>query len=70
LLDEEVEMTPSGYTRYVYSVTRKGRKLLEDAKNKRLISKELEKVVKKIVSDYGTIDLSKLVQEAYRRYNE
>lgn len=70
LLDEEVEMTPSGYTRYVYSVTDKGRKLLDDARNKRLIAKELEKIVKKIADDYGITDLSQLVQEAYRRYNE
>jgi uncharacterized protein YwgA len=69
LIEETTEMTPSGYTRYVYSITDKGRKLLEDAKEKKLLSKKLEKIVKEVAKDFGHLELPELVKEAYRRFS-
>lgn len=69
LIEEATEMTPSGYTRYVYSITPKGRRLLEDAKEKKLLSKKLERIVRKVADDFGDLELSELVKEAYRRFS-
>jgi uncharacterized protein YwgA len=70
LLEEEMEMTPSGYMRYVYSLTEKGKRLVEDARKKRLISIELERIIEKVANDYGEKQLPDLIAEAYRRYLE
>jgi uncharacterized protein YwgA len=70
LIEEETEITPSGYTRYVYSLTEKGKKLLEDAKERRLVSKKLERIVTGIKKDFGEMELSELVKEAYREFSE
>lgn len=67
-LSESVEMTPSGYTRYEYSLTDRGRKMLHDAKEKKLIPQELEEIVVRITSTFGEVPLADLVDEAYRRY--
>jgi len=69
LLEEEIEMTPNGYSRYVYSLTDKGRKLLEDSKEKRILSKKLETIIREVAAKYGEIQLSDLVEEAYSRYS-
>lgn len=69
LIDEATEMTPSGYTRYLYSITEKGRKLLEDAKDKKLLSKKLERIVRKVASEFGDLELAELVKEAYGRFS-
>jgi uncharacterized protein YwgA len=70
LLEEEIEMTPSGYIRYIYLITKKGEKLLSDARKKGLVSSELERIIKKVVEDCGEKQLSDLVSEAYRKYSE
>jgi uncharacterized protein YwgA len=70
LIEEETEITPSGYIRYVYSLTEKGKKLLEDAKEKKLISKKLERTITGIAKDFGELELSELVKEAYREFSE
>lgn len=68
LLNEEIEETPAGYTRYVYSITEKGRRLLERSKKKVLLSKRLIQIVSEVADEYGDIPLSELVDEAYDRY--
>jgi uncharacterized protein YwgA len=70
LLEEETEMTPSGYIRYVYSITEKGQKLLSDAQKKGLVSPELERIIKKVIEEYGEKQLSDLVSDAYGKYLE
>jgi DNA-binding PadR family transcriptional regulator len=63
-------MKPSGYIRYVYSITDKGRKLLEDAKERKLLSKKLESIIAVVAEDFGKLELSELVKEAYRRFSK
>jgi len=67
-LKEEVEVTPAGYTQCVYSITEKGRRLLERSKKKALLSKKLIQIVRNIADEYSDVPLSELVDEAYRRY--
>jgi uncharacterized protein YwgA len=69
LLVEETEMTPNGYSRYVYSLTDKGRRLLENSKEKKILSRRLEAIVREVATEYGNMRLSDLVDEAYRRYS-
>jgi len=69
LVQEKTELTPNGYTRYVYSITDKGRKLLEDAKEKKIVSRKLDKIIKEVAKDFGRIELSELVKEAYGRFS-
>ena len=70
LVDEKIEMTPNGYTRYIYSLTNKGKELLQNARTKGLMSLELLAIIKKTAVDYGERQLSEVVEEAYRRYLE
>jgi uncharacterized protein YwgA len=53
LLEEKIEPTPNGYTRYVYSITDKGRKLVESSKEKKIISKKLEGIIKDVADEFG-----------------
>ena len=68
LLKERVELTLSGYERYVYSITEKGRRLLERSKRKSLLSKRLMEIVNDVADEFGDVPLSELVDEAYGRY--
>ena len=70
LLEEKVEMTPNGYTKYVYVLTPKGKGLLDDAEDKGLISPELVKIIKNVAKEYGELQLSDVVSEAYRKFSE
>ena len=67
-IQENAEMTPSGYMRCDYRLTDKGRELLHNAIEKGAISPELRRIVQKIADDYGELPLPQLVQEAYRQY--
>ncbi len=69
LLEENTEITPNGYTRYVYNITKKGETLLENSFRKGIVSNELETIITKIASDYGEMPLSDLVAEAYSRFS-
>lgn len=69
-LNESMEMTPSGYTRYAYSLTDQGRKMLNDAKERNLISADLEQIIVDITSIFGDTPLPDLVNEAYRRFRK
>lgn len=68
LIDEEMEQTPAGYTRYVYSITEEGRSLLRHATKKKLVSKGLKKIIDNVADEYGEIPLQEVVDEAYHRY--
>jgi uncharacterized protein YwgA len=70
LLEEKVEMTPNGYTKYVYELTVKGKNLLKDAKTKELISPELIHIIQQTAKNYGEVQLSDVVTEAYRKFSE
>jgi len=67
-LKEDVEITPAGYERYVYSITDKGRRLLERSKEKSLLPRRLIEIVNSVANEFGDIPLSELVDEAYSRY--
>jgi uncharacterized protein YwgA len=69
LLEEKIEPTPNGYTRYVYSITDKGRKLVESSQEKKIISKKLVRTIKDVADEFGDLELSELVKEAYRRFS-
>ena len=68
-LKEEIEVTPAGYERFVYSITGKGRRLLERSKKKALLSKRLTQIVSNIAHEYGDFPLNELVNEAYGRFS-
>lgn len=69
LLDEVVETTPAGYERFIYSMTDEGRTLLENSMRKKLLPKKLERIVREVAEEYGEMQLSELVEEAYRRFS-
>jgi uncharacterized protein YwgA len=70
LLDEDTEITANGYTRFVYHITRKGQKLVDNSRKKGIISNELENIISKIACNYGEMPLTELVAEAYHRFSE
>lgn len=67
-LNEKVETTPAGYERFVYTITDEGRRLLEHSMRKKLLPKRLEKIIREIAEEYGELQLSELVDEAYGRF--
>lgn len=67
-LREDAEETPSGYTKYVYTLTGKGKRFLKNAKNKRLLSPIIIKATREIVKRYGNLPLPKLVDKAYEQF--
>lgn len=69
LLDEEVETTPAGYERFIYSITDEGRGLLTHSMRKKLLPKRLERIVKEVAEEYGEMQLSELIEEAHHRFS-
>ena len=69
-IEERIQTTPNGYTKYVYELTTKGERLLEDAKKKNLISSEIETIIRNTANEFGEVQLSDVVSEAYRKYAE
>jgi uncharacterized protein YwgA len=67
-LEEKTTETSSGYTKYLYRLTSKGKELVRDAKKKRLLSAKMMKSITKIIDRYGTMPLSQLVEEAYKQF--
>lgn len=68
ILKERIEVTPSGYTRYVYYLTEKGKKLLKKSKRKALLSTKLINVIIRIAGDFGDLPLDEIVHEAHSRF--
>ena len=67
-LDEVPEVTPSGYIRYSYYVTAKGKKLLMEMEDRKILSSELENVTEQVSRKYGSLPLADLVEEAYSQF--
>jgi len=64
-LTETLEETPNGYVMHVYAMTKKGKSLLNMAKNKGLITLQLSQIIEEIAEKYGELPLPLLVEEAY-----
>jgi len=67
-LNEFVEQNPPSHELHVYRLTDKGRDFLEDAKAKKLVSRDLTAIVRSISQKYGALPLRSLVDEAYKQF--
>lgn len=67
-LEEQKTETHLGYTKYVYRLTGKGRKLLVYAKGKKLLAASVQQAISEVVDDYGETALPELVEKAYEQF--
>lgn len=67
-LEEKTTETPSGYTKYIYTLTSRGRRLMKEAKTKKLLSPQMLKSIRNVLDEYGDLPLSQLVDEAYKQF--
>lgn len=67
-LRQEMQIAPSGYFRYAYTLTKAGKELLEVTAEKKLLAPELTDIIKKVAEGYGNLPLPQLVEEAKKRF--
>lgn len=67
-LEEQKTETNLGYTKYVYRLTGKGRKLLAFAEGRKLLSASVQHAISEVVDDYGETALPELVEKAYEEF--
>ena len=65
---QETQIAPAGYLRYVYSLTKAGKELLDVATEKNLLAPELTDIIKDVAEGYGDLPLPQLVEEAKKRF--
>lgn len=67
-LQQEMQISPAGYLKYAYTLTKAGKGLLEVATEKNLLAPELMDIIKEVAEGFGNLPLPQLVEEAKKRF--
>src|SRR5438552_331238 len=68
LLRVTTTLTSEGHALYLYQLTREGRQLLRQGRNLGWLSRQADHNLREVAETYGGMQLRKLVEEAYARF--